>query len=407
MRPKVNITLSNGNLGLQAPSENGTCVVLVASPIAPVAGYGVPFLIKNIAQAKAAFIQAGNEAVVLVFEKAFFAEAPEGIKVYVLAMAPTVTLQTLVAAANAEKALNMATGAARLLAAIKFPSGSYTPVITTGFDGDVHSAVTDATTLAAAWFAKKKPFRYFIEGFGFTTAAAAKDYSTTTNRHGHIVVGNVDNGTAFATMLALGRAAKAQPQQNIGRIKSGSLAIAETSVVKIGTVLVDQTPDADLDLLYDKRYITFEKNAIASGYVFNDDNSLTVVTDDYNNLRYGRIIDNATRIAFETYYRELKEDVDVDDDGRLSAAVEKALETAVETNIDAQMRAQLSKKQDGTADVECLVNPDPAAYAGLYAANNIDIPNFNALQSGSCYLFIALRPKACLKQLNVFLGFTA
>jgi hypothetical protein len=65
-------------------------------------------------------------------------------------------LQTLVAAANAEKALTVADGAGHLLGAIKFPdTGTYTPTITNGMDVDSHNAVTDAQTLAAAWLGKK------------------------------------------------------------------------------------------------------------------------------------------------------------------------------------------------------------------------------------------------------------
>lgn len=408
MRPKVSISVSNGNLGLTGPAEFGTSVILVASPVAPVAGYSVPFEVRNKKQVSTAFAQAGNEAVVKAINDGFYGEAAEGTKVYILAMAETTTLATLLLPANANKALNMGVGEVRLLAAIKFPdTETYVPVITDGFDQDVHDAVTAAQSLSEAWFATKKPFRFLIEGFAFADAATAKDYATTENRNGGIVVGNIDGSTALATLLALGRVSKSQPQQNIGRIKTGSLEIAEAAVVNIGATLVEQMADSDLELLWDKRYITFERNETGSGYVFNDDNTLTSLEDDYNNLRYGRVIDNATRVAYKSYYRELKDDVDVDDNGRLAAVVEKALETAIETDIDNAMRPQLSKKKDGTADVECLVNPDPVQYAQLYIANDITDPNFNILQTNQVYLFIRLKPKGCLKYLDVYLGFTA
>ncbi len=211
----------------------------------------------------------------------------------------------------------------------------------------------------------------------------------------------------FATLLALGRLAKIQPQQNLGRVKSGSLNIAAAYAVKIGATSVDTIADSELEALYSKRYITFEKNQVAAGYVFNDDNALTQLTDDYNSLSNGRVIDNAVRIAFSTYYKELKDDVEVDAGGRLAIVVEKALETEIETAINQGLGLQLSKKDDGTADVTCLVNPDAALYAALYAANAIANPNFNVFDGGNVYIFIALRPKGCLKQINVFIGFTA
>jgi hypothetical protein len=407
MRPQVDIALSNGGLNLQGPPAFGTVGILVASPVAPVAGFGVPFLIKSKNEAATAFAQVGNAAVLAVITDRFFAEASEGTAVYVMAMAQTTTLAVLLAAANADKLLTLANGAIRLLGVIKYPAVDYAPTITNGFDEDVHTAVIAAQTLADRWFLLKKPFRVLIEGFGFTNAGAAKDYSTDTKRNVAIVVGNINAGTADALCLVLGRASKASPQQNIGRVKSGSLSVPQADVLKLGAVLIENVPDSDLELLYDKRYMSFERNEIASGYVITDDNMLTALTDDYNSLANGRVIDNATRISFAVYYRELKDDVDVDEGGRLATVVEKALENAIESGLDQYMRGQLSTKKDGTSDVECLVNPDAIVYAPLYAANDIQNPNFNILQTGQVYLFLQLRPKGCLKYLLVYLGYVA
>jgi hypothetical protein len=208
-------------------------------------------------------------------------------------------------------------------------------------------------------------------------------------------------------MLALGRAARVAPQQNIGRIKTGSLAIADTLPVKIGNTVVEQVLSVDLDTLHEKRYIAFEKNATAPGYVWNDDSMLTDPTDDYNNLRHGRVIDNAVRIAYATYYLQLKDDVDVDVDGRLSTVVEKALQNSIEQAISQQMGEQLSANQDGTPAVQCLVNPDPEVLPQLYEDAGINNPNFNLLQSGTVYLFVRVRPKGCLQYINVYLGYSA
>lgn len=404
-RPKVLVAVTNGNLGLRPASENGVSAVLVASPVAPVAGYGTAFLVSTINDVKTAFAQAGNEDVVEAFTKGFFAEAPEGTKCYVLAMAQATNLQTLFAAANAEKALNLAAGTVRMVAAIKFPAGGYTPTITGGFDQDVHNAVTDAQTLANAWQVKNKGFRAFVQGYGYTNAAAATDYSTASNRNVAIVVGSIADETATATLLALGRAARVQPQENIGKVKTGSLNIAAADAVKIGAANADAVSSTDLDLLHTKRYIFMVRNENASGYVWNFDSMLTAPTDDYNNLRYGRIIDNAQRIAFREFYEELKDDVFVDANGRLSKVVEKALETKIESAIDSDMRPQLNVI-DGRADVECLVNPDPVEYAALYSKNNIS-PNLNIIQNQTVYLFLFLKPKGSLTYINVYLGLTA
>src|SRR4051812_36992002 len=114
MRPQVDIVVMNGQLGLQAPSEFGTCTILVAAPVAPVAGYGVAFMVRNKKQVATAFAQVGNELVVWAINTGFFAEAAEGQKIYILAMARTTPLRTLFAEANANKPLNMANGDVRL-----------------------------------------------------------------------------------------------------------------------------------------------------------------------------------------------------------------------------------------------------------------------------------------------------
>lgn len=405
-RPGAQIFLSNGNLGIIQPGGFGTPVLVLATPVAPVAGYGTAFSVKSIKQAETAFAQAGNIDVVKAIKEGFYAEAPEGTELFIVCVVNTNGLAAMAVEAIAGKALDLANGQGRLLTFVKFPDVSYVPVITDGFDSDVHAAVIAAQTLADSWLLKRKSFRVLIQGYGFSNTAAAKSYAADNKRNIGIVVGSVDNSTATATLLCLGRASKDEPQRNIGRVKSKSLKIAETAVVKIGASTVEQMASVDLNTLWDKRYITFEKNEIASGYIWNDDNMLTAITDDYNNLRYGRTIDNAVRIAYQAYYEELKEDVEVDDNGRLAKVVEKALENKVETNIDQQMRSQLSTNDDGTAAVNCLVNPDPNLYGGLYAQNDIVNPNFNIIQTNTVYIFVRIRPKGCLKYINIYLGLT-
>lgn len=404
-RPHVNITAMNGGLNIQPPSEFGTSGLLVASPVAPVAGYGVAFQVKSKKQIQTAFAQVGNEDVLDAIIS-FYDEAPEGTKLNILAMSNVTTLAVMFDDANAKKVL--ASGNVRLLAAIKFPAGGYTPTPADGFDNDVPAAVTAAQALADTWFSKKKPFRAIVEGYDFDgVAATAKDYANSSYRNVAICVGSVDDSTAKATMLLLGRAAGSQPQQNVGRVKSGSIKVAESAVLKIGSTVVDDYDDDDLDTLWEKRYIFPEKNQIASGYIWSDDNMLTEPTDDYNSLRNGRVIDNAVRVAFGTYYRELKDDVDVDEDGRLSPAVEKSLETAIEMDVNQVIGFQLSSKKDGSANVECLVNPDPVQYEALYVSNGIPDPNFNLLQTNKVFLFVRCKPKGVLKYIDVYLGFTS
>ena len=406
-RPRVQVALMNGGLGILPPSTFGTSLLMIASPVAPTAGYGVSFIIESKADVVAAFSQVGNEAVVTALVDGFFAEAPEGNTLYVVAMAATTSLTTMAAAANAEIALTPAKGAIRMVAFVKYPGGGYSPTVTNGFDADVHTCVTAAQILAAAWLVKKKTFRAFIAGFGCDGVAAnALDYSTTSNRNCFIVSPSVNGDSGLATLLLLGRAVAVNPNQNIGRILSGSLNIDPTYPVTIGGNSVDTIGDTALDVYYAKRYLVLQPNEQASGYVVTDDCALTEPTDDYNNLAYGRVIDNMVRIADSVYYQHLKDDVDIDDNGRIDTVTEKALENEVINAINQQMGSQLSSNSDGTASVSCLVNPDTVAYAALYASNNISSPNLNLASGGQVYIFITGRPKGCLRNINIYLGYS-
>lgn len=408
-RPGVNVAIMNGQLGIQGPSENGVTVLIIATPVAPTAGFGVAFTCTTKEQVKAAFANVANVDVVTALNDAFFAEAPEGTEVHIVAMAQTTMLDTLAALANVEKGLIKAAGKARLVGVVKFPAGGYVPTVTNGFDADVHTAVPILQTIANTYMGLKKPFRFFVQGFACSgTASAATDYAIGENRNGHIVAAELAGNSAYALLAVMGRAAKNQPQENVGKVKSGSLNVPTAWALTIGAAAIANVTAATLNSYHDKRYITLEQNEIASGFVVTNDNSLVAVTDDYNNLRHGRIIDNAVRTAYKTYYNELKDDVDVDADGRLSTVAEKALETAIDTAIDAEMRNQLSKKNNGTADVKISVNPNYAANIALYNQNGINTaPNFNLLQTGTTYIFLQLKPKGCLQFINVFVGFTA
>lgn len=407
MRPNITIALQNGNLGLTGPSENGISVLIVAAPVAPTSGYGVAKLIRTKAEASLEYVQSGNADVLEAINEGFFAEAAEGTKLYCVAFAQATTLTDMADEANAGIGLEAAGGTARLLALMKFPSPGYTPTITNGMDADVHTAATALQALSETWLAKKKPFRFIIPAFAYTNATDAKDYSAQALRNGSIVIGKIGTNHGQALTTVLGRLAKISPQRNAGRVKEGSLNIPTTENVTIAGVAPDFVDESALDTLHTKRYITFEKNQIAAGYILNDDNTLVATADDYNNLRNGRVIDNAVRVAYASYYEELKDDVEVDENGFLDKVVEKALETKIQTAIDKQMRGQLNTRKDGSSDVACLVNPDTEEYAALYAKNNISSPNLNIIQSETIYLFIFLKPKGCIKYINVYLGLTA
>jgi len=159
--------------------------------------------------------------------------------------------------------------------------------------------------------------------------------------------------------------------------------------------------DTDLDTWNDKRYIfyTVNEDPTSPGYIFSDDISLVNETSDYGTWSNNAVIGEAARISYATCYKLLKDDVDVDDNGRMGAAVETNIQQLIEDDITKQIGGSISA-------VSALFNPDTAEFAALYANANISTPNLNLLQTGgNVYVFVTVRPKGYAKNILVVLGF--
>lgn len=398
--PKVIISLGNGNLGILATGDTGIKGLIAAIPAANTSGYGTPVLLQTKLQAAAELADASNAGILSAIVDYFFEEAPEGTKLYCLFVANTVTLTNLTIKTNTYFATleNFAGKKLRECGFVKYPDVSYTPTITTGFDAEVFTAATNAQALAVQQDGLVKPVICYIQGYGATTASAAKDYVADTKNGVGIVVGAVNNDTAIPVLLLLARRAKTPVHRNPGRIKDGSLAIKDTDTVKVGSTLISAISDTDLDTYHDKRYITFKVNEDAPGYVFNDDTLLTKPTDDYNCITNRAVINEAQRIAYATCYRELKDEVQVDDGGRMDGVAESNLEATITDAISKNLAGSFSA-------VSTLVNPDATQYTAWYASASIT-PNFNLLSGGNVYVFINIRPLGYNKNIMVLLSFT-
>jgi hypothetical protein len=104
------------------------------------------------------------------------------------------------------------------------------------------------------------------------------------------------------------------------------------------------------------------------------------------------------RIAYIQYYKTLKDDIEVDENGRIEKAIEKNLEQDIIDAIEKGIGGNIS-------GVNALVNPDTTTSAGLYTNANIANPNLNLTSGGKLYVFLTIRPKGYIKDVNVLLGF--
>lgn len=399
--PKVSVTLNASNLGIIGAGEAGTFAIIAAIAAANTSGYGVPVLIKSKAQAAAELADAANAALLTAIQKGFYGEVAEGTPLYCIFVSNSNMLADIADVTNNyfSALQNFSLKKIRAFALLRIPQVGETPTITDGFDEDVHTAVPKAQEAATAWINQNKLIDVLVQGKGFTNETDALDYSAEDYPQTHIVIGNVDGNEMYSVLQALGRKAAFDPHKNIGRVLSGSLSITSAAVVKLGATKVSDYDSVDLDTLHDKRYIFYVVNENAAGYIFNDDLSLTAETSDYGTWANNAVIGEAMRIAYGQYYKSINDDVDVDENGRIATAIEKNLEQDVEDAINKQMGGSISA-------VSALVNPDPETYPGVYANANISTPNLNLLSSGGkVYIFLTIRPKGYLKDINIFLGF--
>jgi len=110
----------------------------------------------------------------------------------------------------------------------------------------------------------------------------------------------------------------------------------------------------DLATISDKGYIVLRQFPNKSGYFFNGDFTATSLTDDLNTIARIRTIDKALKIAYNTYVEELDDDVEVNDDGTLNAAVAAYLKQKIETQVNGSMAGEISKfsaQIDTTVDI--------------------------------------------------------
>ena len=162
MLPYVKIDFANGAIGASEPMDDGvTGLVCTAAAVTQtvngktenVFALNTPYLITKLDELVSKGITSDSSdanATLYKAVKEFYDEAPDGSKLWIMGVADTVTLADIVDKTkdNAKKLLIAANGTIRTLAVkIKDKSG-YTPTVTTGIDGTVRTAITNAQSLA-------------------------------------------------------------------------------------------------------------------------------------------------------------------------------------------------------------------------------------------------------------------
>ena len=328
-RPNVNITLGNGNLGRSAATDDGVAALLLTG--AAVSGkleLNKHYQLSGMADLVALGATADNNSLVYKEVTAFYEQTGDGAELHLLVVAEATTLtQMCDSAADSplRKLIDASGGRVRLVGVNKIPPTEYEADTTQGIDKDAITAAEKAQAVIESYAAGKvNPFRLLMPAPAFDAEVDSlfKPRESSTN--------------AVCYVLASDDAVKHTAA--IGRVRSGS--IGTDMYLTDGQSYIDA--DGLADSLHDAGYIIPVAYPRKNGAYLNGDPAAAPVTDDYAQLRYGRTVDKARIIVYDTLIDEILDDVDTDSDGDLSAGQRTSYEGMIENAVLTQMNGEIT-----------------------------------------------------------------
>lgn len=344
--PGVKINLGNGSLGQVSVSDDGVAgLILTGTTVEGKLQLNKPYQISSTRDLTTLGIDPETNPLADKEIKAFYAQAGDGAELHLLIVAAATTLAAMCDPANGSplcKLIDSAGGRIRLVGVNKLPPAEYEADTTEGIDKDAITAAGKAQQAAESYAGKIRPFRVLLPAPAWTgdTTSLYKPAEGNYNRVAMVLASDTKIGEVYpaAIGMVLGRAAALEPQQCIGRIKSGVLA--SDGYFTNGSTYLEKSGMADA--LHDAGYIFFMSITAKNGCYLNGDPMAAPPTDDYNTLNLGRIIDKAAVLAYTTYITEIMDNVEVDDKGQLSVGACKNFEGMIENAVNSTMGSQIS-----------------------------------------------------------------
>lgn len=344
-RPNVNITLGNGNLGRSAATDDGVAALLLTG--ATVSGkleLNKHYQLSGTADLVALGVTADNNPLVYKEVTAFYEQTGDGAELHLLVVAEATTLtQMCDSAADSplRKLIDASGGRVRLVGVNKIPPTEYEADTTQGIDKDAITAAEKAQAVIESYAAGKvNPFRLLMPAPAFDAEVDSlfKPRESSTNAVCYVLASDDAVKHTAAIGRVLGRAASLSVHQSIGRVRSGS--IGTDMYLTDGQSYIDA--DGLADSLHDAGYIIPVAYPRKNGAYLNGDPAAAPVTDDYAQLRYGRTVDKARIIVYDTLIDEILDDVDTDSDGDLSAGQRTSYEGMIENAVLTQMNGEIT-----------------------------------------------------------------
>jgi len=407
-RPNVTINKQNGKLGRRSPSVDAVFGLCISAP--EVAGAdnlknGTVYELASIRDAIAIGITADYDTAntVLVYHhiNRFFTRNPNA-SLKLITAPQTATLAAMASVANdyAKKLLRTMQGKVKYCGIARNPADAYEPVLVTGLDTDVLTAVANAQALYTAEFASFRYASFLIEGRSFNgTAAAAKDLRTLDAPNVSVTIAadpaisNADaafNGYA-AVGDVLGIISLAAVSQDPGELNpafnlnNAGLGMFLTAGLS-SNLDINSYADADLDTLNSKGYIFPDVTAGVDGFYLSDSHTCSAIANnDYAYIEANRTIEKAIFLARTALLPKVKSRVYVDaTTGQLNAEDCKTLETTG--------KGALKPMLDGgdiSGGIDCYVDPTQ-----------------NLLATSTLNVEIAFTPVSIARQIVLTIGFS-
>lgn len=383
--PNVNIKLGNGNLGQTSVTDDGIAgMILTGKAVEGKLELNKPYQLSSTRDLKTLGIEEATNPLAVKEITAFYAQAGEGAELHLLVVSEATTLAAMCDPAEGSplrKLTDAAAGRIRLVGVNKLPPAEYEADVAQAIDADAITAAAGAQQTAESYAGQIRPFRLLLPAPAWTgsTENLYKPSESSYNRVAFVLASDkAIAGTYTAAVgMILGRAALMEPQQSIGRVKSGS--VAADGYFTSGNNYLEKSGLAEA--LNDAGYIFFINLPAKNGCYLNGDPMAAPAADDYNQLHLGRIIDKAMVIAYTTYISEILENIAVDEKGNLPTGACKSFEGMIENAINSSMGNQISS-------FTAYVNP----------AQNI-------LSTGKMEIDCKLVPLGILREIQVNLSF--
>lgn len=414
----LNIIKTNGNLGRQAPNEDGySALCMNGVAVSGKAALNTVYELNNLNDAEALGLDRAYDIAnaVLVWHRIreFFRLAPNG-KLFIMLVGQSVTLTQMALKTTVNGLAKLlrdpkCAGLVRQAAIARNPASGYSPVDgDSSLDGDVltvaagpvySGAIINAQALAAEEETLKRPVTIFVEGRGFngTTGDAidlhllnAGQVATTIAQDADVAALNALFANYASVECLLGMAARRAVNESVGWIADGNLqsqadGIFVRPALSSGSLLstYSDVPNGDFDTLDDKGYIFPKTETGYPGVFFNKGFTCVAETNDYSRIELNRTMQKAIRITRVTLVPEINRTIPVNaTTGKMTPGICQYFEEKVENALDVML-------QNGEVSGK-------SAYVD---------PNQNVISTSNVVVRISITPTGTAETITAYIGF--